>query len=247
MKKVHFGIRGGGVKTPAIGVLKAFEENDIEVASFSGASIGAIIATLGATNVPADEILYLVKKFVIAYSDANRLKGGKGSLIIQKTVDEQCNYMRFRDLKKLLLITANAGGLWNTKMFLFSKATTPDVTLGEACRASCSFPIAYERCLLDISGKKMSFYDGGMAMNPIIPCTQNVKVLATFRKSKTNTMSRYKSAWMIPEEQADFVIKPYLGKMGSFGTPDDIQMSSDLGYYETIRNMQSLIEVLKEV
>lgn len=244
MKKVHLGIRGGGVKTPAIGVMKAFEEHNIQIASYSGASIGAVLATLGAIDTPVDEILYLVKKFVMEYSNANRLKGGKGSHIIEETVNNQCNHMRFNDLKKPLFITANMGGLWNTKMFMFSKETTPDVTLGQACRASCSFPIAYERYSLNIGQKKIKFFDGGMTSNPFIPCTQNVTVLATFRKSKTNIKSRYKDAWMIPEEQADLVIKPYLANMGSFGTPDDIQMASVLGYYETIREMKRILEVL---
>lgn len=77
MKKIFFAIRGGGVKTPAIGVMKAFEENSISIAAYSGTSIGAILATLGAVETPPDEILYLVKKFVTDYSEANRLRGGK--------------------------------------------------------------------------------------------------------------------------------------------------------------------------
>lgn len=245
MKKVHLGIRGGGVKTPAIGVMKAFEERNIKIAGYSGASIGAILATLGAVNTPPDEILYLVKKFVIAYSDANRLKGGKGSHIIEETVNNQCKNMRFRDLEKPLYITANSGGILNTKLFIFSKESTPDVTLGEACRASCSFPIAYERYSLNIGERKFHFYDGGMVRNPFIPTTQDVTVLATFKKKKTNKMSRYRDAWMVPEAQADFVIKTYLGKMGPFGTPDDIQRAFEAGYNETIRRLESLLEILK--
>lgn len=245
MKKIHLGIRGGGVKTPAIGVIKALEENNVTVASYSGASIGAVLATLGAINTPSYEILDLVKKFVMAYSAANRLKGGKGSRIIEETVNDQCNNMRFKDLEKSLFITANQGGLWNTKMFIFSKVTTPEITLGEACRASCSFPFAYERFLLKIKNQKVKFFDGGMVSNPYMPSyTDEVKVLATFKKSKTNTKSRYADAWMLPEEEADLVIKPYLANMGSFGTPDDIQMSSELGYYEAIKNMNSLFEIL---
>lgn len=244
MKKIHLAIRGGGVKTPGIGVMKALRENNVEIASYSGTSIGAVLATLGAIDTSPDEILYLVKKFVTAYSDASRLKGGKGSRIIEETINEQSNNMSFKDLKKPLFITANSGGLLNPKMFIFSKENTPNLTLGEACRASCSFPIAYERYSLNIGQKKMKFWDGGMVRNPFIPCTQNVKVLATFRKTKTNTKSRYKDAWMIPEEQANFTIKTYLANMGTFGTPDDIQMAADLGYCETIKNLDSLLKIL---
>ena len=104
MKKINLAIRGGGVRVPAIGVMKALEEEKIEISSYSGTSIGAIIATLGAIGTSADEILEQVKKFVIQYSEASRLKGGKGSKIIEETVNTYCDNMKFKDLKKNLLL-----------------------------------------------------------------------------------------------------------------------------------------------
>lgn len=242
MKKINLAIRGGGVKVPAIGVMKAFEENGIEISSYSGTSIGAVLATLGALETPADEILDLVKKFVTEYSNANRLKGGSGSYIIERTVNEYCGNMKFEELKKDLYIVANAGGLWYPKVFIFSKKDTPKITLGEACRASSSFPIAYERYKLKVEDYTYRFWDGGMALNPYVP--NEFTILSTFQKSKVNLKSRYKSAWLIPEEQADFLIKPYIGKVGSFGTPEDIEMTATLGYYETKKRMEELIRTL---
>lgn len=243
MRKIDLAIRGGGVKVTAIGVLKAFEEEGIKATTFSGSSMSAIIATLAALGTPADEILYLFKKFVVVYSKANRLEGGKGSCIIEETVNEQCGYKTFKDVDRPLFIVANQGGLWDTKLFLFSKETTPNVTLGEACRASSSFPIAYERYKLKIGSETKKFYDGGMARNPWIPeGSNNLSVLCTFRKNKVNLKSRYKEAWMIPEEQADFIIQPYVGKMGTFGTPDDIQLAATLGYIEAKKRMAELME-----
>lgn len=248
MKEVTLAIRGGGVKTPAIGVLQAFEENHIKVSRFSGSSMGAVIATLAAVDTPADEIDYLFKKYVIAYSDASILRGGKGSKIIEDTVNEQCGFIKFKDVKKSLYIVANQGGLYLPKAFIFSKSTTPEVTVGQACRASCSFPFLYERYGINISGKKIKFYDGGMAMNPYIPDDDKentVSVLSTFQKNKDNMKSRYKNSWLMPEEKADFVIKPYIGKMGSLGTPKDIELSRLLGYIETVKKMEILLELLK--
>ena len=93
MKKINLAIRGGGVKVPAIGVMKALEEEKIEISAYSGTSIGAIIATLGAIGTPSNEILEQVKKFVIQYSNASRLKGGRGSQIIEDTVNDYCGNM----------------------------------------------------------------------------------------------------------------------------------------------------------
>ena len=120
MKKINLAIRGGGVKVPAIGVMKAFEENGIEISSYSGTSIGAVLATLGALETPADEILDLVKKFVTEYSNANRLKGGSGSYIIERTVNEYCGNMKFEELKKtcILLLMQEDYGI---QKYLFSQ------------------------------------------------------------------------------------------------------------------------------
>lgn len=65
MKKINLAIRGGGVKVPAIGVMKTLEEEQIEISGYSGTSIGAIIATLGAIGTHADEILTQVQKYVV--------------------------------------------------------------------------------------------------------------------------------------------------------------------------------------
>lgn len=243
MKKINLAIRGGGVKVPAIGVMKALEEEKVEISTYSGTSIGAIIATLGATGTSADEILEQVKNFVIQYSEASRLKGGKGSQIIEDTVDNYCGNIKFKDLSKELYIAANQGSLLFPKEFVFSKKTTPEVSLGEACRASCSFPVAYEHYHMQINGKNYKFWDGGMCTNPVIP-SDGFTVLATFKKQKENLNSRYVNAWKLPETQADFVVKTKV-YMGTFGTPEDIILASASGYAEAKDKMEELLHLIR--
>ena len=129
------------------------------------------------------------------------------------------------------------------KTFLFCNYTTPEVTLGEACRASCSFPIAYEHYHMQINGKDHKFWDGGMCENPKIP-EGGFTVLATFKKEKENLKSRYVNAWKFPEECADFVIKPEV-HLGTFGTPQDIAEASQLGYVEAKKQMKQLLYLLR--
>lgn len=243
MKKIILAIRGGGVKVPSIGVMKAMEEERIEIYAYSGTSIGAIIATLGAIGTTSDEILTQVQKYVIQYSDASRLKGGKGSKIIEETVNAYCGNMKFRDLKKDLYIVANKGSLLFPETFLFSNCKTPEITLGEACRASCSFPFAYEHYHMQVRGKTYKFWDGGMASNPIIPI-RGFTILSTFKKEKENKHSRYAKAWMKAEESANFVIKPKIC-LGTFGTPEDIADAAELGYVEARRKMEELLRSLR--
>lgn len=244
MKKINIAIRGGGVKVPAVGVLKVLEEENIIINCYSGTNIGAIIATLAAVNASANEIEKLLKEFVVIYSNESRLKCGKGSKVIESTVNGYCNNMRFKDLEKELVIAANKGGFLHPKIFAFSKETTPNVTLGEACRASCSFPIVYEHYHMRINGKKHKFWDGGMIANPILP-KEGFNIVCSFKKYKTNWNSRYINAWKKPEEQADFLIKPYVGNIGMFGTPQDIEETSQLGYVEAKKQMKQLLHFIR--
>lgn len=243
MKKINLAIRGGGVKVPSIGVMKAMEEERIEIAAYSGTSIGAIIATLGAIGATSDEILTQVQKYVIQYSDASRLKGGKGSKIIEETVNAYCGNMKFKDLKKDLYIATNKGGLLFPETFLFGNCNTPEITLGEACRASCSFPFAYEHYHMQIREKTYKFWDGGMASNPIIP-SEGFTILSTFKKERENKHSRYAKAWMQAEEEANFVIKPKIC-LGTFGTPKDIADAAEIGYVEAHRKMEELLHCIR--
>lgn len=246
MKKVIFCIRGGGVKAgSSVGAMKVLEENKIEISEFSGTSIGGIVAALAAIGTPTTEILDLLKQWVVIFSESNRLAEGKGSSIIEEAMNKQCEYRKFKDVETPLYIAANCGGLWNTKPFIFNKWNSPDVTLGEACRASSSFPICYERYNLVVNGKRMRFWDGGMAMNPFLPDAgygEKVRICSSFRKNKVNYMSRYKWAWMAPENNAEITLLPYVGKMGSFGTPQDIELAYIAGYNETQKRIGEILE-----
>lgn len=62
--KIGIALSGGGVKGAThIGVLKALEDNNIEIDAIAGTSIGSVIATLYAMEYNTDEIFKLVKYF----------------------------------------------------------------------------------------------------------------------------------------------------------------------------------------
>ena len=61
--KLGLALSGGGARGIAhIGVIKAFEENDIEVHAVAGTSAGSIVGALFAAGKTADEMLALVKE-----------------------------------------------------------------------------------------------------------------------------------------------------------------------------------------
>ena len=62
--KIGLALAGGGVKGAGhIGVIKALEENGIEIEYIGGTSIGSIVAALYAMGYSSDEMLILFKYF----------------------------------------------------------------------------------------------------------------------------------------------------------------------------------------
>ena len=66
--KVGLALAGGGVKGAShIGVIKALQENGIEVDYVGGTSIGSIVASLFAMGYTTEEMLKLFKYFMFSY------------------------------------------------------------------------------------------------------------------------------------------------------------------------------------
>lgn len=214
------------------------EVADMEISAISGTSIASIIAALYAQGASVERILHCLKTYAKQFSQATFIKGGAGSKVIQTEVDAECGYKTFADINKPIYISANVGGLWNTKLFVFSKETTPSVTLGEACRASCSFPFLYEHFKMSIDEKKYSFWDGGMIANSYVIRQENaLTVISSFRTTHVNNYSRYADAWRDAEKSADVVIKPFVGDMKTLGDENETQKAFELGYIAAKRGL----------
>ncbi len=72
--KLNLVLSGGGVKGAAhIGVLKALEEENIEIEGISGTSSGSIVASLYACGYRAREIYYIFKKYCKCITDYDHM------------------------------------------------------------------------------------------------------------------------------------------------------------------------------
>lgn len=248
MKKLQLGIRGGGVKSlTSIGVLEALCEYDIKVSEISGTSIGSVVASLFGVGKTPEEIFKLFKESLVElYTSATRIKGGKGSSVIEQSVNAICDNKTLGDTEIPIIISSNIGGFIYTCPFIFSQLHTPDVTLGSACRASSSFPFLYERYSSIVNGRKLKFYDGGMVANPAVPIKneEEIFVLSTFQKKKENTRSMYANAWMRPEKYADVIIKPSIANLKTLGKPADVETAFMLGYSAAKKKIKQIKELL---
>lgn len=183
-------LSGGGVKGAAhIGVLKAFEENNIKIDYIGGTSSGSIVATLYAAGFTPDEIYNIFKKYCkkIKYVDFKNIiklifglittgtiviDGLNSGKSIEKLINKVCEAKGIKnisDLKMPLVIPSvdmNSGEVvcFTSKKFrAFSNNTifVHDINIGKAVQASCSFSVVFSPC--DYRNK--SLLDGGIREN----------------------------------------------------------------------------------
>ncbi len=248
---VHLAIRGGGVKSAsAIGVLKALEELHIPVNSTSGASLGSIVAILIANGLNSREILKLFLEYNQVLTKAALFLGGRGSVVIEESVNKEIGNKTFKDLKIPCMINASYKTEWNPKLFLFSKDTTPDITGGVACRASASLQFIYLYYIKKIRSienenvveKTYKFFDGGYTANPFIPKVNIPVVYSTFKSAKIVKVKRnWQKTPLIAENLSDIVIKPNLGTMKVIGNCNDMNLAHDLAYEESKKAFEKIL------
>ena len=62
--KLGIALAGGGIRGVAhLGVIKAFEENNIKIDALGGTSSGSMVTALYSMGYSIEEILYLIKKY----------------------------------------------------------------------------------------------------------------------------------------------------------------------------------------
>lgn len=183
-------LSGGGVKGAAhIGVIKAFEERNINIDYIGGTSSGSIVATLYAVGYKSEEIYDIFKKYCknIKYVDSiNILKmlfgiittgtiiidGLNSGKSINKLMTKMCaqkNIYNISDIKMPLVIpsvnikTGEVMCFTSLKKRVFSDNTVfiDDIEIGKAVQASCSFPAVFS----PTEYRNNKLIDGGIREN----------------------------------------------------------------------------------
>lgn len=187
--KVGVSLAGGGIRGIAhVGVLKAFEENNIKVAAIAGTSAGSIIATLYAMGYSPYYIYLLFKRYArdiinirskpIINGITNFIRNNKIGIAglsdgneFEKMYDELARKKGFRligDIKMPLLVSAVDIG--ESKEYIFTNCASrknikdnyiTEIGIGRAVRASSSFPAIFCPC----EYKNHIFMDGGVLNN----------------------------------------------------------------------------------
>ena len=202
---VGIALAGGGIRGIAhAGVLKALEDNNIEIEAIGGTSAGSIVATLYAMGYKPYYIYTLFKRYaqeIINIGNASLLNGFNNLLknkkvgisglndgtMLEKMFNELALRKKVRtvgDIKMPLVISTV--DIAESKEYLITNCAPRDVFkdnliteigIGKAVRASSSFPAFFCPC----EYKKHIFMDGGVLDNtPVLPLKQiyDKKVIA---------------------------------------------------------------------
>ena len=191
---IGIALAGGGIRGIAhAGVLKALEENGIEIEAIGGTSAGSIVAALYAMGYKPYYIYVLFKKYaqeIINIGNAP-IVNGIGNFVRSKKIgfsglndgtslENMCNEVALRkgvkvigDIKIPLAIPAV--DIMDSKEYIFTNCAPrnnpydnyiTEIGIGKAVRASSSFPAMFCPC----EYKNHMFMDGGTLDNiPVIP------------------------------------------------------------------------------
>ena len=202
---VGIALAGGGIRGIAhAGVLKALEDNNIEIEAIGGTSAGSIVAALYAMGYKPYYIYTLFKRYaqeIINIGNASLLNGFNNLLknkkvgisglndgtMLEKMFNELALRKKVRtvgDIKMPLVISTV--DIAESKEYLITNCAPRDdfkdnliteIGIGKAVRASSSFPAFFCPC----EYKKHIFMDGGVLDNtPVLPLKQiyDKKVIA---------------------------------------------------------------------
>lgn len=191
---------GGGVKGAAhIGVLKALEEEKIQIKHISGTSSGSIVATLYACGYKPEEILEIFKKYgkQIKYIEGKNIlkiisgliikrkiiiKGLNSGKILEKIVKQAClekNIQNINQIKIPILIPSVDIHTGNIYIFTSKQIREKysdkvyyinNIEIEKAVKASCSYPGVFE----PVKYKDIELVDGGIREN--IPWKETKKM-----------------------------------------------------------------------
>ena len=211
---------GGGVCSVVDlgGYAKVYK--DIEFTSFSGASIGALIAVCLAAGKTPEEILDFLIENVRYF---NRPILGKRS--IRKKVDAFLNGILFKDLPKECIVSITP----MRKHFsnVITRENARKLTAGQVVALSASMPGMFLPGFVKLEGKRALVWDGGIVLNP--PLNPNARN-AIFSYNNSGSLANIfwnRKRWA-QEANAHAVFHPYT-RLGIRGGKQEVEEAFRFG------------------
>ena len=188
--KIGIALSGGGIRGIAhAGVLKALEDNGINIDVIGGTSAGGMVASLYAIGYAPDEIHELFKKnakkiigansipFITGIRNLMNKKGGefngfRNGKNIEEVYEIMAEEKGIKEMNQIKMpIVIPTVDIIESKEYIFTnfipegaentKQYITDISVGKAVRASSSFPAVFNTCSINMH----AFIDGGALNN----------------------------------------------------------------------------------
>ena len=204
---------GGGVASVEGLGGYAVISTDITFDSFSGASIGALIAVCLSAGKSPSEIRDFLAENVESFC-----KFIVGRKRIQKQVDAFLGNMLYCNLPKECIVSITP--LRRNFPSIITRDNAGNLTAGETVALSAALPGLFLPGFVKLEGKRALVLDGGILQNPPVHLTYN-NFLFSYCNSGSITENFWnRKRWEI-EEEADYLFTPYT-KYGVLGKHDDV-------------------------
>ena len=204
---------GGGLSSVAgLGAYSKVRKS-IGFSSFSGASIGALIAICLSAGKTPEEIRDFLADNVEGFCQFI-----KGNFLIRKKVDEFLENRLFCDLPKRCIVSITP--LRKNFPKVITRENSGNLTCGKVAALSATLPGLFLPGVVKLNGKVSLVLDGGITFNPPLnPKSKNV-IFAFKRNEKVS-----KLPWNVrqrkQEQKADLLFKVYT-QYGTLGKRNDV-------------------------
>lgn len=226
---------GGGVSSVVgLGAYNWLQKtNPIRFNSFSGASIGAVIAVSLAAGKNPREVLNFLETNV-----ENFCKPIVGKNIIQHETDMFLDDIKYRDLPCECIISITPITRKKDFPVIITRENSGELTAGEAASLSASLPGLFLPGRFEYNGKKSFILDGGMTFNP--PLRENcTNYLFAFSRAKTSN-SVFQKRKLTQEKKADYLFK-IPTTTSTRGNSSNVRMAFCEGELWTYDNIYSVL------
>ncbi len=201
MQKKNAAFVGGGVSTVCgLGAYYAETRLGEEFNSFSGASIGSIVAISLAAGKEPQEILSFLRKNV---EDFCRPIIGKK--FIRERTDKFLEKIQYKDLLFECIVSVTKIG--EKFPILISKKNCDSMTVGEVAALSSTLPGLYLPSKMHFEGCNFWVLDGGMTANPPLVIDAENVIFTFKRVLKKPSNSVWAKRKIYQERKADRVVK----------------------------------------
>ena len=238
---INMAFVGGGVcSVIGLGEYSLLEEKGIDnvTFSFSGASIGAVIAICLAAGKSPKGIRNFLADNVEAFCVP--ILGNKR---IERKVNEYLGYMLYRDLPRECIVSVTPI-LRKDVPCIITRENSERLTVGEVAAFSAALPGLFLPRLTKLDGKHAFIVDGAILYNPPLDYTANANLIFSYRKNYEAPKFSWNKRRAEQERRGDMLLNP-LTKCGTRGKRNDVFEAYEEGRkYAYARGFDDIFEKL---